>query len=267
MKPNKTKIILDIAILTAGRVDCFEQCVKAILPQMKPEYRIFVCNNGHPSSEYEQVYKLLPEGSVVKRVNQKEGFSYGANTAIKAGNAPLVLFVTDDLFIHEGAIETLLKRMDDQSIGLCGYKFIFPEDSPDPSRPAGRVQHIGMATNVRGDMIHPLIGWSADNPKCNVSREVIAVTGASFIVRRHVFNQVGGFDTVYGKGYYEDTDICLKVRSIGKKVFVDTGAVATHGVGQSFQNVPPQEIPFQQNQMIFRSRWLKSLSWSEFDVW
>jgi GT2 family glycosyltransferase len=155
--------------------------------------------------------------------------------------------------------------MGDPSIGICGYKLLFPDDSNDPNRPAGKVQHIGMASNIRGDMIHPLIGWSPDNPKCNVSREVLAVTGASFIVRRDIFQRVGGFDPIFGKGYYEDMDLCFKIRSAGKRVFVDTNAVATHGVGQTFKsNEPP---PIQQNQQIFKLRWWNSMPWSEFEIW
>lgn len=263
---QQNKPLLDIAVLTAGRSDLFEKCIQAILPQMRPEYRIQVCNNGHPSKEYEEIYKQLPQGSVVKRPNEDRGFSYGANTAIKAGNAPLILFITDDVFLHDGAIEALLKRMQDTSIGVCGLKLMFPEDSTDPNRPAGKVQHVGMATNIRGDMTHPMIGWSPDNPKCNVSREVIAVTGATFIIRRNVFNAVGGFDTAYGMGYYEDTDLCMRVRAGGAKVFIDTDAKATHGVGQTFKSVDGSKVPFQQNQMIFRARWLKSLSWSEWEM-
>lgn len=265
MKQNK--VTLDIAVLTAGRVDLFEKCIQAILAHMKSDYRIHVCNNGYPSKEYEEVYKLLPQGSIIKRVNQKEGFSYGANTAIKAGNAPLVLFITDDVFLHEGTIENLLKRMEDETIGQCGYKLLFPDDSTDPNRPAGKVQHVGMGANIRGDMVHPLIGWSPENPKCNISREVIAVTGASFIIRRNVFNRVGGFDTAYGMGYYEDMELSMRVRASGYKVFIDTVATATHGVGQTFKSVDGSQVPFQQNQMIFRSRWLKALSWSDWEIY
>lgn len=263
MSKNK----LDIAILTAGRVDLFEKCVEALLPQLKDDYRVYVHNNGHPSKEYELIYKKLPKDTQIIRSNQMSGFSDGANKAIRAGSAPLVLFITDDIFIHEGAIDTLLHRMDDQSIGQCGYKFMFPEDSTDPTRPAGKVQHVGMSSNIRGDMIHPLIGWSPDNPKCTKSREVLAVTGASFIIRRHVFNKIGGFDTVYGRGYYEDMDLSFKVRASGFRVFVDVDAQATHGVGQTFQNFKSEPIPVVQNQMIFRSRWMGAIPWSEWEVW
>src|SRR3990167_1809841 len=190
--PQSSRILLDIAILTAGRVDLFEKCLNSILPEMKPEYKIQVCNDGHPSSKYEEVYKLLPSGSTIKRNNKAGGFSVGANTVMSSGNAPLILFVTDDVFLHTGTIDKLIRTMDDPSIGQCGLKLLFPDDSIDPHRPAGRVQHIGMASTIRGDMVHPLIGWTSENPKCNISREIIASTGASFIIRRNVFKAVRG---------------------------------------------------------------------------
>lgn len=265
-QPQSSKALLDIAILTAGKVDLFGRCVNAILSEMKPEYKIQVCNNGFPSSEYEGVYKLLPEGSTIKRSNVNTGYGGGANIAIKAGSAPLVLFVSDDVFLHDGTIEELIKTMDEPTVGLAGLKLLFPEDSTEISRPAGKVQHIGLASNIRGEIVHPLIGWSADNPKCNISRDVIAVTGAAFIVRRSIFNKVGGFDPVYGKGYFEDVDLCFKIRSLGLHVVVNADAVATHGVGQTFKDDKTLP-PLQQNQNTFRSRWLNVMEWSEFTFW
>lgn len=266
MKKNNSRPVLDIAILTAGRVDLFEKCVDHILPQMRGEYQIHVHNNGHPSKEYEEVYKKLPPNSSIKRSNVMSGFSEGANKAIDLGRAPLVLFVTDDIFINPGAIELLLNRMHDKSIGQCGYKFLFPEDSEDASRPAGRVQHVGIASNINGNVIHPLIGWKADNPKCCISREVVAVTGASFIIRRDVFNKVGKFDPIFGRGYYEDIDLSFKVRAHGHRVFFDADAVAYHGVGQTFKDLK-EPIPFQQNQQIFNLRWRAAMAWSEWGIW
>lgn len=266
MNKSKIKITLDIAVLTAGRVDLFEKCIDAILPQMEDGFKIHVFNNGFPSPEYERIYKKLPEGSAIRRTNSNVGFPNGANSAIRSGNAPMVLFITDDIFLHPGAITTLLYGMQqDESIGIMGYKLLFPEDSYESTRPAGKVQHIGMASNIRGEMIHPLIGWSPDNPKCNISRDVLAVTGATFMIRRAVFNKAGGFNPIYSRGYYEDMDLCFTIRSQGKRVFVNTNAVATHGVGQTFKNdtTPP---PIQQNQMIFRSRWIGQMPWTEWEM-
>lgn len=265
MSKNK-KYDLDIAILTAGRVDLFRKCVEAVLTQYQPNYQIHVHNNGHPSQEYEEIYKLLPAGSTIKRSNEMSGFGEGANKVINSGSAPLALFITDDIFIHDGAIETLLKTMEDKSIGQCGYKFMFPEDSVDPARPAGKVQHIGLASQINGNIIHPLIGWNPDHPKCNISRDVLAVTGASFMVRRDVFKQTGGFNPVYGRGYFEDVDLSLLIRALGFRIYIETQATATHGVGQTFKNLQ-QPINLTQNQEIFKMRWAGQIIWTEFLMW
>lgn len=257
---------LDIAILTAGNVGAFHKCLTSLLGELQDSYKVYVHNNGHPSKEYEEMYKLLPPNSVIRRSNQMLGFSEGANIAINNGSSSLILFITDDVFITSGVITSLLKRMQDPSIGQCGYKLLFPIESVDPTRPAGKVQHVGMASTIQGDMIHPLIGWSPENPKCNISREVLAVTGASFMIRRDVFNLVGGFDPSYGVGYYEDVDLSFKIRAAGFKVFVETAAVAYHGVGQTFKNYGGQ-IPFIQNQQLFKSRWLPYMPWSEWEMW
>lgn len=268
MSKNKSnKILLDIAIVTAGRVDLLNKCIDHLLPQLRPEYRVHIYNDGTPSPEYEEAYKKLPEGSVIKRSNQNQGFPVAANSSIRSGNAPLVLFITDDIFIHEGAIDTLIHRMDDPSIGICGYKFTFPEDSTDPNRPAGKVQHVGLGIDIKGSVIHPLMAWSADNPKCNISRDVPAVTGASFIIRRSVFNQARGFNPIYGRGYYEDVDLCFTVKALGFRVFFDAQATATHGVGQTFQIHQDNPPNIRQNASIFQTRWMGSLEWSEWIFW
>lgn len=86
------------------------------------------------------------------------------------------------------------------------------------------------------------------------------------MVRREAFSRAGGFNKVYGKGYFEDVDLCFTIKSLGYKIFIDTDAGAVHGTGQTFKNEknPP---PLQQNQMIFNSRWANSLSWTEYEFW
>jgi GT2 family glycosyltransferase len=123
-----------------------------------------------------------------------------------------------------------------------------------------------MASTIRGDMVHPLMGWNADNPKCNISREVLAVTGASFIVRRSVFQRVRGFDPVYSLGYFEDMDLCFSIRfKEGRRIYITTDAVATHGVAQTMKN--EQSTPMQKNQTTFKSRWVSFMPWSDWEIW
>jgi GT2 family glycosyltransferase len=263
-KSNQGTSLLDICVLTAGRVDLFNKCIDIILPVMKPEYSLYVFNNGSPSPEYTEAYKKIPDAKI-KQTNQNIGYPAGANTVIRMGNSPLALFVSDDIYLDSTTIDTLLMRMDDPSIGICGLKLIFPKDSTDPNRPAGKVQHVGHAINIGAQIVHPLIGWSPENPKCCVSRDVISVTGACFIIRRKIYQLAGGFNESYGKGYFEDVDLCMTIKKLGHRVFIDTDATATHGVAETFKvrkDDPPPDL--RHNYGIFQSRWGKYLQWTDY---
>jgi GT2 family glycosyltransferase len=243
----------------------FSDCIDAILSETKSfPANIYVFENGTPGV-YKDVISRLPETSRVSSTSQNIGFPAGANRVIKMGKAPLVLFITDDIILHPGAIDTLIRRMDNPNISQCGLKLLFPEDSMDRGKPAGKVQHIGHAMTIRGEIVHPLLGWSADNPKCCISREVISVTGGVFMVRRKLFERIGGFNEIYSPGYYEDAELSLTLQQLGGTVFIDTNAVATHVTNATFgkeKNLPP----ITRNKITFNTRCGRFFRWTEWEM-
>jgi GT2 family glycosyltransferase len=262
-KKYAQRVDVDICVLTAGRVEMLENCLNSIEKELKDSdirAKVFLFNNG---SKEEFTHPVV---SQYDRISKNRGFPYGANTAIKMGKSPFAIFVSDDIVLLPGYVSSLLKTMkDDPKIGLCGAKLLFPPISTDPIRPAGKVQHIGHAMDINAHVVHPLVGWSADNPKCCVSREVFSVTGATFIVRREVFEKVRGFDEIYGLGTFEDVDMALKIRSLGYKIWVDTSAVAYHYVGATSE-IRQEAFPLQENSNIFLQRWIKT-GLLTFDNW
>jgi len=213
----------------------------------------------------EKTVDLIPDARK-KYSSEMLGFSAAANRVIRQGTSPLVLFITDDIILHEGTLEALVRRMDDPEIGLCGLKLIFPKNSTDPNRPAGRVQHIGHAIDINGEVVHPLIGWKPENPKCCISRECQSVTGGVFIIRRNDFLKSGGFFEGYGRGYYEDVDLCFAIRNTGKKVFIDAEATADHVTNASFTKAGVF-VPMEQNKTILRSRWGNIMQNDSWNFW
>lgn len=267
-KKSRTKNLVDICVLTTNRFDMLRKCLKSIDALTFKDYSVHVLYNGSDKKE-----RIL-NNDLVERYNSKVleqlvGFPLGANAAIKMGTSPLVLFVSDDIELFPDALDVLVRRMDDASISLCGLKLMFPPSSSDPHRPAGRVQHIGHAMNLRGDIIHPLVGWDADNPKCCVSQDVISVTGATFILRRDLFNKVGGFNPVYGRGTFEDTDLALKFKQLGFRIFIDTNAKAYHYVGATAEKDRNLAPNLTMNSMIFKSAWAQSglFEWNDWKFW
>lgn len=263
--------LVDIALLTCGLVDVsvFEKCIASIKREMESvECQFHVILNGL-APENKQSFEAIAssiDGAKIHRSNQRLGFSAASNLVIRKGSSALVLFITDDIILHEGTLEKLVRRMDEPSIGLCGLKLIFPADSTDFNRPAGRVQHIGHGIDTIGEITHPLMGWSPENPKCNISRDVQSVTGGVFMVRRNTFLRAGGFLEAYGIGYYEDIDLCFAVRKMGARVFIDTSCTADHVTNASMLK-SGKPIPMETNKMIFRSRWGNALINDNWSFW
>lgn len=258
-RKSVSRSLVDVALLTAGCVDIpvFRECVSAIKREMQTvDSSLYVFRDNNPAETrqaYDEILSTVPSVRSKHHSGANVGFPRGANSVIRSGTSPLVLFISDDIILHEGTLKKLVEVMDNQEIGLCGLKLTFPEDSRDPGRPAGRVQHIGHAIDIRGEVVHPLMGWKPDNPKCSVSKEVQSVTGAVFMVRRNVFLKSGGFFEGYGRGYFEDVDLCLTIRNMGFKVWVSTEATATHYTGATFikKNEP---VPMEVNRMLLIQR-------------
>lgn len=258
------KHLVDVVISTSGRWDFLEQCLNALRKQtLKPN--IIIVDNASDEEERKN-HEHLFNGVSSKRLKQHFGFAAANNQGAALGNAPAILFLNDDCILEdETAIQKMFSTIEDPTIGICGIKLLYPLSSTSNIRPPGKVQHVGIALNIKGDTYHPLAGWSANHPKANVSRDVFAVTGACLMVKRVLFEKVGKFDLVYGAGTYEDVDLCLKVRSIGQRVFVNTNAVGYHYAGATSEK-KQTPFPLLLNSNIFKTRWQGSplLAWDEW---
>lgn len=244
---------MDIVITTAGRFDCLKDCLAALDRQTGVEFSIHIVDIASDPEE-RIANQAIFDGRDSKRLQQNVGFPRGANEGARMGSAPLILFLNDDVTLFDDAIEKMVGTMNDQTVGICGAKLLFPPTSTSPQRPAGKIQHVGLALNIRGEIIHPLVGWSADHPKSLQSRDVLATTGACFMIRRNLFSKAGGFDPAYGLGTFEEVDLCFKVRQMGFRIYVNTEAKGYHYTGATVEK-KGSGFPIQNNHQIFRSRW------------
>jgi len=273
---SSQKSVLDVVIVTGGRFDMLSKCLDALYREAESvPLSIYIMDNASPAEEYRDNSELFfkREGSSVlslqvKHFKQELGFSQSNNEGARMGSAPLIMFLNDDVEIHEGTIQKVVDTFKDETVGTVGIKLIFPPDSTSPIRPAGKVQHVGMALNIRGDAEHPLVGWSPENPRTCINRDVIAITGACLTIRRNLFNKLQGFDPVYGLGTWEDVDLCFKVRAAGLRNYVNTHATGYHYVGGTAEK-KRRPFPLQHNKMIFQSKWAATglMAWTSGDFW
>lgn len=262
---SKSDALVDIVIVTGGRFDMLRKCLASIERCTDTPYNIIILDNA--SDPEERIANTDLFGGVAsKRLTSPVGYAAANNEGVRMGHAPLILLLNDDVELTDGCIDQMVKTMDDPIWSVVGAKLLFPEDSASPIRPAGKVQHVGHALNIAAQVTHPLVGWSKDNIKTCISREVFSVTGACLLTRRSIWNKIGGLDVIYGLGTYEEVDYCLKVKQLGGKIFVNTNAIAYHYVGAT-QEKKQVNFPQQINSMTFISRWSALLVWDEWRFW
>lgn len=191
---------------------------------------------------------LIPEEiASVQRNDNNVGFGVNANTGAARASGDVVLFCNQDVFgwagWSNGWDTALLNAFSDPGVGIVGARLLFPDL---------RIQSAGGLFDGHKQPFHRCLGYSnPHHPDVSQPREVSWVTGAALAVRRELFYKLGGFDAAYVSGYFEDVDLCLKVRQAGYKIWYEPRCTLFHKVGTSGGN--PN---FLRNAMTFKQRWV-----------
>lgn len=266
----KERPLVSIIIAVYGRFDLLTQCLDAIPKAANNiKYEIILVDNNSPERVEADTFYSGRDDFILIRNRENQGFPRACNQGARRSSAPLLFFLNSDVILKEKAIDHLVRDLDDPKIGVAGMLLLFPEYAEgldQKSRPAGKVQHAGMDTNIHGRFIHTFVGWEADNPKVLAQRECYAVTGAALMTRKMIFMNSGCFNEAYGLGTYEDVDFCMSVREAGYNIIVDTKAVGTHYTGATAEFFKIG-YPMDQNRLIFLQKWSNKLKWTEWERW
>jgi GT2 family glycosyltransferase/glycosyltransferase involved in cell wall biosynthesis len=207
------------------------------------------------ASSDESPQRLAEIGGIrVFRNPQNLGFIGACNAGAALARGDYVLFLNNDTAITEGWLEALLGTFAQRAdCGLVGAKLVYPD---------GRLQEAGGIVFSDGS------GWNygrfGDPRDCahDYLREADYCSGAAIMLRRELFERLGGFDAHYAPAYYEDTDLAFKVRAAGLKVYYQPAATVVHFEGvSSGTDTASGTKRFQViNQAKFVERWKDALA-------
>jgi GT2 family glycosyltransferase len=151
------------------------------------------------------------------------------NQAVSKAKGELVCFLNNDIsIIKEDWLTEMVSHACRPEIGCVGAKLFYLD---------GTIQHAGVILGLKGYASHAHKGFAGDDPgyfnRLIVTHNVSAVTAACMVMKKEIFEEVGGFDTENLKVAYNDVDLCLKVREAGYRNLFTPHAQLIHHESKS----------------------------------
>ena len=129
--------------------------------------------------------------------------------------------------------------------------------------PAGTLQEAGCGLQPDGYPIRHGRGDPSFSVKALKRYQLVDyVSGACLMMRRTDFLEIGGFDPIYSPAYYEDTDLCMRLRVMGKATYLASRAECYHIENTTSHGVESAQWATRQsekNRLIFMGKWDKIL--------
>jgi GT2 family glycosyltransferase len=199
--------------------------------------QVFVADNASTDDGVATIEDLPVE---VVRLDENRGFGTGCNAGARRGTAPLLLFLNPDATIDEESLRLLAAVLGDEAVGLAAPRILEADGSLAYSQ--RRFPRL-RSTYARALFLHRLFPRSAWTDELVRDPEAYErpgspewVSGACMLVRRTVFEEVGGFDERFFL-YCEDKDLCRRIRAAGHDVRYAPAATARHRGGASAPRV------------------------------
>jgi O-antigen biosynthesis protein len=250
----KRKIVgepkVSIIVATRDNVSLLKSCIESIerLTTYR-NYEILIIDND--STEPATLEYLAKTPHRVIPFREEYNYSRINNLGVSQSKGEYVLLLNDDTEVISGEwLEAMLEHAQRPEVGAVGAKLIYPD---------GRVQHAGVVTGVghswmRGVATHAYQFYSSDAPghmgTLATTTNYNAVTAACTLLRRLVFDEVGGFNEENLPLSFDDVDLCLRIRERGYLVVYTPHAELYHHETMTRKKVDtPAEV------LYMRERW------------
>ncbi|MBB3174724.1 GT2 family glycosyltransferase [Endobacter medicaginis] len=178
---------------------------------------IIVDNKSYDDTRHLERYV---RGAHIIHNRYNAGFVEACNRALDFVTGPAVLYLNNDLQIGLNAVALSLRRLfSEPNIGAVGTKLI---------RTNGMLQEGGSIIWRDGSTFGYLRDADPNIPEANFVRDVDFCSGAFLLVRTELVRQLGGFDVDYKPAYYEEADMCVRLRKAGYRIVYDPALVVQH---------------------------------------
>lgn len=254
--------LVSLLVPTRNGVEILQPCVDAILERTEyANFELLILDNQTDCSKtlayMDEVCGRDPRVRVLK---WDHPFNYSAINNFGAAHARgsvLGLINNDIEPINPGWLSEMVSHAVRPSVGCVGAKLYYPND---------KLQHGGVILGIGGVAGHSHKYADREAPgyfyRLMLAQNLSAVTGACLLLRRSVFEQVGGLNEEHLKIAFNDVDLCLKVREAGYRNVWTPYAEAYHheSVSRGKEDTPEKQARFAAEVAYMKQCWAQELA-------
>lgn len=213
LEPTHSSGLTSIVMLTWNQLAYTRLCIESVYNHTSEPFELILVDNGSTDGTVAYLEKLAAEHANIKLVLNatNRGYAEGNNQGLALAGGDTIVLLNNDTVVSRGWLSGLHKALQLEGVGVAGPR-------------SNAVVGPQLVTSVSYDRV-TLEGlevfaqsWAVEHR--DQYPEVNRIIGFCMAIRRDVLEQIGGLDTSFGIGNFEDDDYCLRVHLAGYKLVI-----------------------------------------------
>ncbi|PVE21374.1 glycosyl transferase family 2 [Microvirga sp. KLBC 81] len=242
-------------IPTRDHVDVLRECFFGLTKRTDyPNLEVLIADNDSIEPETLAFFNEI-ETPTVRIIKTPGPFNYSRinNEAISHATGDVILLLNNDVSMIESSwLKEMVQYLTQEKVGAVGAKLFYPDRT---------LQHGGVVLGVGGVAAHIHMGAHSDDPgyfgRLMLPQDVSCVTAACMLVKKSVFDEVGGLDAINLAVALNDVDLCVRIRNAGYRIIWTPHAQLLHHESKSRgSDMEPERLPrFMKEFSYMRAQW------------
>lgn len=232
----RTTASVSIIIPTRDRYALLSQCVESIFGNTGLNFEIIIVDNGTKQKSALRYISNIAKDRRVTIIRDEGEFNFSriSNAGSRVAKSDYLIFLNNDIVVDDPAwAQSMLNHARQPLTGAVGMKLLYR---------SGRIQHVGAVAGLTGIVGHIDAGLKRNEAglfdRNGLDHQMSAVTGACLMIRKDLFQQMGGFDEESFPVEYNDIDLCYRLLSRGYRNVVVCSHAITHLESRSRGKTP-----------------------------
>jgi len=252
--------LVSLIIPTRNSLGLIQQCVESILGKTTYEnYELIIVDNNSEDLETLHYLTGLVSDNRIRVLRDERPFNYSAlnNSAVLHAQGEYIGLVNNDIeVIAPKWLDEMMCLASLPGVGAVGACLWYPNDT---------LQHGGCATGILelAGHLHRYLpkGHLGYFGRAQLIQTISVVTAACMVIKKSIYQEVGGLDEINLKVAFNDVDFCLRVREAGyRNIWTPYAELYHHeSATRGYEDTPEKQMRFRDEVCYMQKRWADTL--------